>query len=559
MEKLIRFKDTGIKRHHQKRYDEAIKEFNKVIEGLPEPKTDEEAVLKGVCYANLSSCYLYKEKYEEANKQANLIVDLYNSMRPEEVQKNYTPEKMREDTLIPILSIAYLRRGQILESQDQFLEALQEYSISTTFVPDGEAQPAIKSLYTRIGIPIIDQTDKDLQPFAVILLHLLVDVNLINALNRLIEFLQSDNIPTEIIEKIIDTQCSNILYGVMQLYDNEIIVIQCLFSLSLLVVKRVSTVWAGYLVLRMIMLKWSKSEKVIGESIKLLRLAPLDLFSILAHNDFISILMESFKLSLTEDEVESNFLILYHMTITPPLLAQVVAEGMLDVIIEKKTIGALMVLGKISLMKDVVMRAEEEGVIEWVFEMISKHQDNPEIIASCSIYISRVILYQKQPDEVKDKERAVRICDLLVPPLMKHTKNIDVVSSVFAALALSASYVPEKITELRIIRAASAILSLHLSNQAICKNIVSFLFTCASIGLVNEINDTRAALPTAMKALSTFAEDQTIVERGVALAFLCNHSKKETLLQSALTQFSESEFLKEFIKEHQAEIAASKQ
>ena len=125
MKDFIKIKNKGIKKMNKKRWDNAINLFSKVIEEIP-TNTDEEVVLKSTCLLNRSMCNLFKDKKEEALKDANAVITLYKEKRPDQDESKVVKENVLEkDNLIPVLSLAYIRRGQIFESQGAFLDALQ--------------------------------------------------------------------------------------------------------------------------------------------------------------------------------------------------------------------------------------------------------------------------------------------------------------------------------------------------------------------------------------------------------------------------------------------------
>jgi len=140
-----------------------------------------------------------------------------------------------------------------------------------------------------------------------------------------------------------------------------------------------------------------------------------------------------------------------------------------------------------------------------------------------------------------------RVFDAVMPVLIAHTKVPEIVSNGFAVLTLCVPLAREKVTERKAVTAASVMMSVHNDDRGVVSNIMAFLYACAGNGELQEIKGNRAVLPTAMKALKAHADGETIVERGVGLAILCDHPNKEVLLRSALVQFPASSFLRQFV------------
>ena len=550
MESFQHFKNTGLNKMKKKKFSKSIEDFTKVITSL-DPKTDEEYILKCVCFLNRSSCYTQLGQYKEALEDTVSVVKLYNQARPEEKQKEMSQEQILKDPLTGVLHLAYVRRGECFEAQSQFLDAFQEYSQANILIPNGEGQKAMQNLLQKFKIPILDQSDKDLQKFSAILLHFLNEESLVQCFNSLIEFLNTE-IPEQIIKKIVDTESTNILYGVMQLYsENQIIVDQILNCLQLLARKQVITVWNGFIIIKSIMMKWENDSNIIGDAIKFLCLSPYSLYKFYAKEHFIPLIVHALKININEEEVEDAFFLLFNIADTPSLLVELAAEEIIDIIFEKKTKGSLNLLCKICMLPDLLKHVKELNVTEWIFNILQQENVDEDSIVSSSLILSNLLI-PENPDE-KEKENLKLISqksfDLLVPHVLKYTKNDEVVGHSFATFAIAIDHSPEKVKEHKLIILASVLLSLHMKSESVAQNLVSFLYECTKSGYLDDIKSTKAILPTVMKTLTTYPRNKVIVERSVALAYLLDHKNKYELIQSALLEFNESEFLDSFITE----------
>lgn len=557
MDQFITLKNNGIKKMNAKKYNDAIRDFTKVVDEL-NPSKDEEAVLKGVCLLNRSLCHLAQDKYDEAISDANDVIQLYQSQRTEEQQKAMTPEEIKKDPLTGILSHAYIRRGEAYESQLQFLNAFHEYAASNILSQGGEAQKYLHNLLIKLNVPEINQKDKDLQPFSILLLQFLNEGELSIALTSLAGYLSNETVTPEIFKKFDTSKCVNILFAIMQLYgDNEFIVINCVLSSRLLAQKGVVSAWSGILVIKDLMIHWSKSEKIIGECLKFLYLAPPELYKIMSNNDFILPICSAFSIDLQPDEFEYCYYLLYQL-IHPANIHSVVSNtGVAQRILSHKTEGALMLMSKLAIDGDFLISNFSESGVSWILDLVKKSPDNLELLIAASIVISKMLVFADDQDEnqkiLTDDDIGV-IFDLYSPMTIKYSRNVDAVASFFALFALTTSRKCsiDLIKEKKLIRAASAILAMHIkSHIGTVQNIVSFFYESADNGLIDEIKETKAVLPTVMNALQQYPSYQPIVERATALAALCGHPNAEKLMKAACDQFPNSIFLLRFAKKHQ--------
>lgn len=546
MEKLKRTRDTGLKREHQKRYDEAITEFKKVIEAYPEPANENEVLLKGICLTHRASCYLHKEKLDEAQADTDAAIQLYKKHRPN--FESLSPDQLKEDQLTPVLAEGLIRNGQILEARNLFLKALLQYSNSEAFLQDSEAKNYINALFNKVGIPEISSKDADLMPFTEILMHILIDVNLLAALNKLLSYLKEGPISRPLADKFEETNCTDIIYGVMNLYyESETIINICILILTQLADSNVRTVWNGFNYIRLILDVWNPSRQIVGNCTRLLRTAPQEVFRHIAENDLIGPLINAFKHNLDDEEIDNIFYVIYNVACNPSQIHYAAHKGIMDVINHNRSPGALMLLSKICMMNPILEEADMKGLIDWAFEFLPQNSDREEIVIATSILLSRSVLNEKENEKEKNHNRAMKIFDLLAPAVMKHSKSIEVIANAFATFALATRNAPEKIPDSRLIRLSSVLLAVNIAHQTIAQNIISFLYECATNGLEKQIMEIQSVVPTAMKVLQQYPTNQLIVERAVILAHACNHPNKKDLINAALQQFPTSKIIVEYL------------
>ena len=543
MEDFIKIKNNGIKKMNKKRWDNAIDLFSKVIEEIP-TNTDEEVVLKSTCLLNRSMCNLFKDKKEEALKDANAVITLYKEKRPDQDESKVVKENVLEkDNLIPVLSLAYIRRGQIFESQGAFLDALQEYSLSNALRVSEEAQNAMKRIMKNIGIPEdFEQTNEDLKPFAMILLYMLSELDLTAALTGLMHYLSEEDISDELIKKFNESGASRVVFGALQLYmDNEVIVVGCLSAARICAEKGIGDVFNGFMIIRLVMDHWKQNANVIGDALRFLRLSPAELIPYLARADFIPPVCAAMELPISDEEFEAVFFLLFHLGTTLPQLTQIVAEGVLDKIFEKKSDSSFMLLSKLAQMEDVAKQIQNLGAVDLALEKL-KTSSEEMVIIGAFILLANMLNFVELPDE-----KYVEMFDLVWPKLRGSSKNESYVSNGFALLSMCAEKLNKQIIEQNVVRVASALLQVHQQKEICVQNLISFIYDCSVNGLLPQIKEMRPVLPTIMNALKLYPKNRFIVERAVAFAILCDHPNKQALLQAGLMEFPESEILKKYM------------
>lgn len=558
MEEFVRLKNDGLENLNHEKYNDAIKNFSEVIERAP-TDTDEQTELKCVCLANRSMCHMANKELQKAFDDANAIIDLYKEKRPESEADVVQKDVLKNDPLIAVLAAAYLRRGQVFELNHKLLDALQEYSISGALKVDEQSQNALKHVLSSVGIPEIEQTDEELRPFGVLLLHFLNEMELMAAITQLIDFLKETKLSEENIKKFNDTGASRILIGIMQLYmEREPIVVGCLVAARFCAEKGIQDVFNGFMVVRIVMDHWKQNKNIIGDSLSLMCLAPQALYPYMSKFDFIPIIISSFELELTNDEYDAAFYLLFSIGRTQPQLTQIVADGILDEIFSKRSDSAFILLSKLLAVPQVADRAKTENTLEWALkkinEMISEEPNAPQSITLLVAGLLTVASLFSFTTMELPEEKYVEIFTPIWKAIMKHSKDRSIVSNGFATLAIILPHIKPQVIENKSIRAASAILAIHTEEEIVAQNIVAFLFNCANDGLLSQVLETRAALPTVMKVLIAYPKSLSIVERAVGLAILCNHPNKEKLLEAGLLEFPESQLLLQFL----AKMAESK-
>ena len=268
--------------------------------------------------------------------------------------------------------------------------------------------------------------------------------------------------------------------------------------------------------------------------------------------DFIGPLCESLAFEFSENDLQTVFYLLFQIANTAELLTSIVDKGVVQKCLGHRTTGSFLLLSKLSNVPAALQQELSAGMEAWAMEILENKESEAPMIRGALILVTRIMLTYPVPEEGKAKDpevvaKAEKLFDIVMPILLANTKVPELVTSGFALLALCVPFAPEKVTEKKAIPAASVMMSVYNNDHSVASNIMTFLYECANNGKLQEILQNKAVLPTAMKALSTHPGSEVLVERGVALAILCDHPKKEILLRSALVQFPESKLLKRYI------------
>ncbi|OHT15215.1 hypothetical protein TRFO_42652 [Tritrichomonas foetus] len=552
MEALNALKVSGTKRLQAKKYIDAIQVFTSVIDQLS-PSNDDESNLKSVCLLNRSACYIIQNDFAQATKDAEEAIKICQSRRDANHFEKSTPEALKNDILTHTFALANVRLGEINEAQLDNVNAFKYYSIAFKVEPEGEAKKSIRELLKKYNVPEIRTNDKDLEIFAKIRSSIHDEQSLIQNLAALMEQTALQNtIPQAIYNKIDQLKYPFLFYAILQLYNNvEMIVFQCMIILRTFCEHQMKSVWSEFLLIKEVMTKYANNKNIIVECIKFLRNSPNDKYQLFVKHDFLAPIAAALKLDLNEVEAESIFHLLYYIASSPSHVSRVADIGIMKDILQRRTIGALMLLSKLCQDPELLIEASENGANEWVLQMAHDHGcEHSAVMHAACVYYSRLLLNRKDEVNEAKKDEIAQMFDTFAPVVMKNAKSQEVVSSVFAAFALGVRFATEKVKQHKIVNLASVILSIYIKNPAISQNIVTFIYECADNGLVDDIKAVPAAVTTVMRAFTENPSAQTIVERAAAVAFLCDHENKDKLLGAALMQFPESKFLLDFKEKH---------
>ena len=562
MQEFLTYKDNGNRKFAQQKFASAVSDFSYVINKLKVMGTDE-AQLKMICYINRSSCNLMLNKPEEAISDANEAMVVYNTIRDQLDLKKIDAKKLKDDKLTIPISLAFVRRGQVYEAQGNFVEALMDYQTANKIVPESDGEKVIASLYKKLSIPVLKPADSEIgniyQAYQNITNSEQVTQFVGTELMRLDQFqaTQKD------IEFLNNKNFARLVFGIMQIYmHDEMITLMCVAIINILADIGVKDVFNGFPVIRTAMNEWRQSVDIIGGCLKFLSYCPASLNQHLIDGQMVPTIINSINIELKEEEFDYAFILLYRLATKKEQLVQIGTSNVIEIINKTKTVGGLVLLSKLSQVPELARAATEEGAIDWVITKLEQNKENVQVVSAASILISQSFLHGEETDgkvsEVLSEEDqkkkddkltkyAIKIIDILFPLVKKNSKDVTLASNVYAAFAALVPYGNEAIVKHHVIQAASATLHLHIENESVVMNIVSFFFACTQNGLKKEIKDVSAVLPTTMSALQKHPSMQLLAERAVAIAVECDSPLMETLVSLGLKQFPESAILRKYV------------
>ena len=562
MQEFLSYKDSGNKKFAQQKFSSAVNDFSYVINKLKVTGTDE-AQLKMVCYINRSCCNLMLNKPNEALDDADEAINVYSTIRNVFDPKTIDPKKLEDDKLAIPLSLAFVRRGQVHEANAHFAEAIADYQIADKFNPDADGQKVLESLYKKLSIPLINTNDKKLGTFVDIYQNITDQDKVTELLGDVFQSILDGNITQADIEYYGSKNIHRLIFGLMQIFIHvEIIVVICISLNRIFSENNVKDTFNGFPVIRTVMTEWRENPNIVGDCLRFLSMAPQQIYQSLVDGQMIPTIINSVNIDLQEEEYDAAFIMLFRLATKKEQFIEIGQSNVIEVINKSKTLGGLILLSKLVQVPELARVAKEEGALDWVLQRLDENKENLSVVSAASIFIAQAFLHgdennskvQEVPSdeeiqkmEKKKKEQASKAVDILYPVAKNNSKDPVVVSNCFAGIAACVEFATDRIKHHRTIQAASAMLKLHIENESVVMNIVSFFFACTQHGLKQDIKDISAVLPTTMTALQKHPTSQLLAERAVAIAVECESPMMEDLLALGLKQFPDSKILRKYV------------
>jgi hypothetical protein len=513
-------------------WSDAVSAFTVVLDALSDADSEELLLIKCSCLLNRSLCFFLLTNLDAAWGDAQLVAL---------IGRDHHFEVSHPD----IASTAMLRFGQVSEMRGNLLPALRFYCGSAALYPPGDGSTAKSRLLDEIGVVTLPD-DPELQIFSEIPAKF-TDVDLLfECLSAICQILTAKKLEVSFVTKVNSAGVCRLFFSVIQLYYNTIeirLLIRALNCLTIFASYGAGEVWMGYELLGLLATRFSSEYSVFVELVHLLQFTPSSVFDLLATKvDLLTPLCDSLSFSYSDEDLQTVFFLMFQLSHSPASLDFLVGRGLVEFCMGNRTTGSFLLISKLCYVPDGCRRLSDAGALLLAFEILENKENEPTLLRAALVVTSRIILTSGFATEV-----AARVFDCVMPVVLKHSKAGEIVGPAFAALALCVRQAPAKVVETRGVQVASVILSIFTREVKVAVNTVTFLFECADSGLVPDVLQVRAALPTVVKALEEHMDDEMIVERAVGLLVLCRHQRADALLQAAVQRFPQSQFLAKFL------------
>ena len=537
MEEVKQILDQGSALIDKKEYVEANKLLTEGLSKIESVKNDQFDNRK--LYYDLllkrSFCSFLQENYDIAEEDVNTIFKCCE-------EKKEDPKEV--ELQIQTQSAAHFRLGQINELKGNLLKCLQEYDISASLSPDGDGQKSLTRLFTEVGLPPISDAP-EMAPFKKIIQCLLKSEDeLIAVINNSLKFIKDSAFDPVAFSSVGGCR---IYYGVMQVYmKNPVILGACVQCLIVLAQKGSQDVWSGYPLMKNAFdIAVINNRPLFSLLIQLLQYTPPPLFKYMDKLDFIDPLCDGLTLDLSDDETETVMYLLFHISDKDEDIQKVHNEGVTEICFKKHNNGSFMLLSKLIFNEEACKLAVKEGIIDWTIEVLSNDKSEGHLLlASLTILPEALKEAQKNNEKNVFTELVQRVTPLVVKTILAHTKDAILVSNGFNVLIFCLPFAKEQIIQLKVIQAASVLLSVYNDDVKTAATIIEFLFDCCEVLGPDEVKKVRPVLQTAMKALNTHASNPLVVEYGAGLAVYLGHNKMNELVNAAMEVCPNSDILK---------------
>ena len=544
MEDLIERKEKANDEMTKGNYDEAIKLFDEIIN--LKVTNEDEAIICCLCLLNRSICKIQKEDLDGALADAEMVKKTMQIIRPDVSIDTLTSE----DKFTAILALAEFRIGQIYESKEEALLAMQHYTYSIKLSPKAGGQQALLRVYGELNLPAIDPEDEDLLIFSDLIRSLPFENKVLMALSNIMNYFDKDKIEDDILDKFADEGIYLIIYACMQLYiDEPVIVSTTIVILRKLAETGILDVFNGLPVIKNALEHNKENSDVMGAAISFISLSvtPISkqehepgeeiIGSGIQSNDnedFTPDIAHALQLDLTPDEAESAFIYLFN-TVHRQDVIKLKEYNIIDSIFKYKCNASILLLSKITTDPTMCKEAIEKGA-NVIAMNILKNVNDDILLPSGMLILSYIFLY----DEETKKKMASECFDLLVPVLTKNAKNAQISSNAINLMSQILEYNVEKAKEKRVVRISSLIFAINKNDPNIVRSIINFLFICVQNDLVNEITDIPTYFQTIIEVIPKYASNKEIMEKAIFLGMVTGHPKGPALLSFGLEKFPDS-------------------
>jgi tetratricopeptide (TPR) repeat protein len=531
-------------------YSHAIEDLTHIVDNLI-ADNDQRAVLKMSSFNNRALCFLELGDTESCRHDASLSLALFESMRPQELDRRKAPRK--NDPLRPQLHFAFARLGQAYEGEGAALDAIANYRRAIDAHPRGPAQDLLDSCYLSYGIPHIDISNPTLRPYTNILEAMGSADDLSRAFHEIVTHVNANPLDEATVQMLNRHKIPQLFLGVINFQlESELCVDIGLTLACYFMWRGGDTVWLNHKVIGTILTNFPTNLTIMLDCLHILSCLPQTLNSYFARREYLEVYLKMFQLDLEDNDIMEVFAILYRaLSVDESAIGFVKGTDLFDQVLRYRNPNALMVMTRMSKDPDVARRIRDSEAVDWMFELLANPDTNSVLIESVVVTFSYIShLTDVGADVDWDGEKLARqIFESLVPICRSYYKtNLDIVVRAFQVFTDVLKNAHEKAAEMKVIALASVLLILFIDQLELVLVDVTFLWACADQGLIAELRQVERALPNMMKALEKYTLNQWIVERCIGFAVLMDHPKRMEQLQYGLRQFPNSTFLKDLTK-----------
>lgn len=546
-------KEFGMKNIKNGKYQEAEQDFTIIIDNLF-VENDQKAILKCQAHNFRSLARIKLGKLDDALEDANDCIRLYTVMRPEKLKIR------KNDPLSPCISQAFTRRGQVFMAKKEYLEAFRQFKNSQTAYQKGDGNAGWAECFAELGVPEIDKDDESLAPFSNLYKDILDKEEIFKHMVDIVKILNENKLTQEDIDKLDLSGVFTLFGAVMQLYpEEEQIVDLCLTFLVYFGRRGSKTVWNCNSIIPSIFKKYEGNKTIINDCIRFLATIPSESVECYSDLDTISLFYSAFSIEEIKDENLKELFTFFDGVIkSREVVIHLQKLGFVEKIVEKISLVSTALLLKLAQFKEICMSFRYNGILEYICDLLVNNKTNITIAyTGCGILCKVLECVNEEPTEsiqakvvdvMSNEDVARRSFDSIVPCIIAHNKQPQILKDAFLALIYAINLAPEKVAELKVIQAASIIMAVQLEDRPTVFVILTFLVECAKYdNLIEIIKTVPNCMPNVMKTIRTHAAYQQIIEKAVVLVILVDHPNKIEILKAALTQFRDSKILKQYI------------
>jgi hypothetical protein len=295
----------------------------------------------------------------------------------------------------------------------------------------------------------------------------------------------------------------------------------------------------------------SANPTIMRDCLPFLLSCPKNLHRFFAEPRHLDVYMKMFTLGFDEGETNELFGFLY--TIMPqkgPQLDYFKDTSILEYALTWRKPNAMMLMTKLTTVVDIATRVRQSEAIDWCFDLLANRETVPLLLEAVMIVLTN-ICHLPDPAALPPllawpaPRLSQRLFETTVPIVLScHKMHVDLAARAFQLFAECVPHAKQAVADTKVIQLASVLLITNMKRIEFVFVLLSFLWACATSGLIPQLKAVNKVLPNVMKVLDMYVTEKQIVERCVGFAFLMDHPKRIEQLQLAIRNYPDSAFLK---------------